>query len=225
VSPWRKLDLSDLFTLVAEHAAEVVDGKTVGLALAREDVVFTEGGTDDFIVELQKVQFEHEQGPIWDAVTKGQTQLVDDIWTMKKEWSRFAAMCEEAGVRAGASVPLFDETGSPIGTINVGLDEPGELSPEQMRKLHRIGQLSSTTLAQAEQARSATELVTQLETAFVTRPIKEQAKGYAARALGVTPHEAFLLIRKHARNRRVTVGEVSKEILSDPEAYRALLAP
>jgi len=60
------------------------------------------------------------------------------------------------------------------------------------------------------------ERVAQLETALQSRIVIEQAKGVLARALGVSIDQAFSLMRKAARDRRVKLHDLAAGIVASP---------
>jgi AmiR/NasT family two-component response regulator len=64
---------------------------------------------------------------------------------------------------------------------------------------------------QVERLRAENE---QLRTALHRRVIIEQAKGAASARLGVTPDEAFELIRSFARSQRRNIHEFAAEIVA-----------
>jgi len=53
----------------------------------------------------------------------------------------------------------------------------------------------------------------QLETALQTRVIIEQAKGFLAGRVGITPEAAFELLRRYARQHRVAMRDVSRRVV------------
>lgn len=60
---------------------------------------------------------------------------------------------------------------------------------------------------------SAERQVEQLTTALRSRVLIEQAKGFLAARHGVTPDEAFVALRKHARSNHLVIHEVSRRVV------------
>ena len=60
----------------------------------------------------------------------------------------------------------------------------------------------------------ARQLTAQLETALTTRVVVEQAKGYVARATGTDPATAFHAIRRHARDHRLKVHDLCRDVVA-----------
>jgi hypothetical protein len=62
-----------------------------------------------------------------------------------------------------------------------------------------------------------------LRTALTQRIVVEQAKGFLRELLDVSVHDAFGLLRRYARSRREHLTEVSRRLISEPDARPALL--
>ena len=76
--------------------------------------------------------------------------------------------------------------------------------------------LQRTALEEAE-TRAA-----QLETALQTRLIIEQAKGFLAGRVGITPEAAFELLRKYARSHQEAMRDVSRRVVDGDLPLQAL---
>jgi len=62
--------------------------------------------------------------------------------------------------------------------------------------------------------REVATLTEQLQTALTTRVVIEQAKGYVARASGTSPEDAFIAIRRYARNRNLKLHGVCEDVVA-----------
>jgi hypothetical protein len=68
------------------------------------------------------------------------------------------------------------------------------------------------------------ERVAQLETALESRIMIEQAKGILARALGVTPENAFTVLRKAARDSGRKLRDVAESVVASPAEAETTVA-
>jgi AmiR/NasT family two-component response regulator len=68
------------------------------------------------------------------------------------------------------------------------------------------------------------ERVAQLETALATRITIEQAKGILARALGISPEDAFTVLRNAARDKGTRLRDLADRIVTGPAEAEAVLA-
>ena len=62
--------------------------------------------------------------------------------------------------------------------------------------------------------RELAAVTNQLQAALTTRVVIEQAKGYLARATGTDPETAFQSIRRYARDNKIKVHDVCREVLA-----------
>ena len=62
----------------------------------------------------------------------------------------------------------------------------------------------------------------QLQGALNSRIVVEQAKGVMSALRGVSPDEAFVLLRTHARDQRLRLSDVALAVLTDPTSVPAL---
>lgn len=65
----------------------------------------------------------------------------------------------------------------------------------------------------------------QLQHALDSRIVIEQAKGVLAERLGMTPDEAFELLRRAARRNRITIRELATEVVESRQTPDALFGP
>jgi ANTAR domain len=106
--------------------------------------------------------------------------------------------------------------------VGTWLSEGGHASCEI-----RFGDRSVTMVAPSDgQPSDATQFLLertiQLQTALESRVAIEQAKGMLAERLGVTPEEAFKLLRSAARSSKVKLQVLALEVVRSPETPAAI---
>ena len=67
-------------------------------------------------------------------------------------------------------------------------------------------------------------LTEQLQVALNSRVVIEQAKGALAQVHGITPAEAFELMRAYSRSQRLRLGDVAQLVTDDPASIPELTA-
>ena len=82
-------------------------------------------------------------------------------------------------------------------------------------ELERLGELVQQLLERNQQ----------LQHALDSRIVIEQAKGVLAERLGMTPDEAFELLRRAARRNRITIRELAAEVVESRQTPDALFGP
>ena len=99
-----------------------------------------------------------------------------------------------------------------IGTLNLFRSEPDGLDPAVARAARALVDVATIGILQERAVRQQELVAGQLQAALNSRVMIEQAKGILAERLQTTPDEAFVLLRRYARdhNRPLTalVGDV-----------------
>jgi GAF domain-containing protein len=148
-------------TRMGRRALEIVP-ECVGLSLGllRDGLTFTLAATDDEVAGLDAVQY-IDGGPCVGAAQDGREVEVDELLG-EENWHMFAQASAAAGVRSSLTLPILDNRGSVIGTINLYASTPNafEAQTEQLAdalgssaaKAMRNADLSFTTRLAAAQA-------------------------------------------------------------------------
>jgi GAF domain-containing protein len=163
-------------------------------------------------VELFQIQ--NDEGPCLDCYRTGQAVIVSDIRADRAaaRWPRFAAATREMGYAGVHAIPmrLRDQV---IGTLNLFRTVPDGLDPAVVVAATALVDVATIGILQ-ERAVHQQEVVSgQLQRALNSRVIIEQAKGVLAERLRVTPDEAFVLLRRYARDHNHPLTELSGDVI------------
>ncbi len=111
-----------------------------------------------------------------------------------------------AGLRYHASVPLYAEGGKKVGVMNVASPDWRELSPEDLRLLHTIGDLLSIAVERARLYARSSQIGAVEERNRLAREIHDTlAQGLAALTLHLESADALLECGANAAKVRATV--------------------
>jgi GAF domain-containing protein len=153
---------------MGRRALEIVP-ECVGLSLGlfRFGLTFTLAATSDEVAGLDAVQY-LDGGPCVDAAHDGRDIEVDDLID-EKNWQMFAEATAAAGVRSSLTLPLLDNRGSVIGSVNLYASSPGAFES-------RVEQLADALGSSAAKAVSNADLSfeTRLAAAEAPRRLVEQ---------------------------------------------------
>jgi hypothetical protein len=174
------------------------------------------------LIELIEVQ--RQDGPCLDCWRSGEAVREDRLTEATARWPLFAPAALEAGFGSVYAVPmrLRDER---LGALNLfanearGLDEPDETLAQAMADVATIGILNERFIRQRE------EVSEQLQVAFTTRVVLEQAKGVVAQATNKDMDEAFALLRGYARHNNLLLSDVAKRVIAHDLAVDSLAVP
>lgn len=216
-------DLVDFLHRVTDHVAEASGEPDVGLMLedAGGGLRFMAAAGEAGVLEL--LQLEHDEGPCVDCHRTGVSVAHVDLAEAGDRWPTFAPRAVEAGFRSVHAFPmrLRDDV---IGAMNVFGRQAGPLDEQDVAVIQALTHVATISIIQ-ERIVDRVELVAaQLQHALDSRVVIEQAKGVVSQALGLDVHDAFTVIRSHARSHGLRLAAVAHDLVRDPSAVDRLVA-
>jgi len=159
---------------------------------------------------VDQSQYDNGEGPCLCAIESSEVVRVDSFATDGR-WPPFATKAMERGVMSSLSFPLH--VGAEVlGALNlystradgfVGAEEDGAVFARQV----------SVTLTNAAALRRAQELAQQLAQALENRDCIGQAKGLIMAAEGLSPDDAFDVLRRASQRSNRKLHEVAREMV------------
>ncbi|QIG44871.1 GAF and ANTAR domain-containing protein [Nocardioides anomalus] len=207
-------DLVDFLQELTVHAAEASGADAVGIVLADHD------GRLQFVASsnesgraLELYQLQAEEGPCLDCYRTATPVVNADLAEAQELWPHFAPRAASAGYRSVHAFPmrLRDEA---IGALNLFGAEPLRFESEDIGVVQALADVATIALLQQRSLARAEALTEQLQGALNSRILIEQAKGAIAEREGISPSEAFELLRAQARAERRPLVELASEVLA-----------
>ncbi len=219
-----EFDLLDFLHMLTDRAASLVDAAAVGIVLAdsRGQLQFM-AGSDENVKLLELFQLQNHEGPCLEAFQTAQAVINVDLAAAAGRWPKFAPRATAAGYQSVHAFPLRLRR-QVIGALNVfGAEKGGDFHETDIPVMQALADVASIGLIQERTVRRGEVLTEQLQGALNSRIVVEQAKGAVAQARGVSPDEAFAMIRAYARSHNRRLTEVVHTLLADPAAATRLL--
>jgi GAF domain-containing protein len=202
-------DVVDFLSMLSARCVDLFDAGDAGLMLA--------DGSGNLVVvassshrmrELELFELQHDEGPCPEAFHLGQPVECGDLREATERWPRFVAEALEAGYRSVHALPmrLRDDV---IGALNLIRVSPGSLPEDDLDAAQALANVATIGILHHRAAEESRLLSEQLQHALTSRIVIEQAKGILAERHGTTPDEAFELMRRDARSRRVKLHELA----------------
>lgn len=208
-------DLMEFLQTLTDRCTELLEVDAAGLLLsdARGALRLVAASTEQArVVELFQIQ--NDEGPCLDCYGTGQAVIASDIRAggTAQRWPRFAAAALEVGYAGVHAIPmrLRDEV---IGTLNLFRTGPGGLNPAVVVAATALADVATIGILQERAVRQHEVVAGQLQVALNSRILIEQAKGVLAERLRVTPDEAFVLLRRYARDHNYPLTELSGDVI------------
>jgi GAF domain-containing protein len=209
-------DLMEFLQTLTERCVELLEVDAAGLLLAGPDGelrLVAVSAEQARVVEL--LQLQHDEGPCPDCFRTGLAVIVPDIRAASAlaRWPRFAPAAARVGLVAVRALPmrLRDEV---IGTVNLFSSVPGGLEPSVALAARALVDVATIGILQERAVREREVVAGQLQIALNSRVVIEQAKGILAERLQVSPDDAFLLMRRFARNHNHALTGLAGDVIS-----------
>lgn len=187
-----------------------VDGAGVSLAHGDEQLTFVTA-TDANITAVEEAQVAGSQGPCHDAFRTGSVVVVEDL-ADESRWDEYRAFAVDHGVRAVAGIPMpvGDQR---IGALNIYRRTAGPWAQDDLDAAQLLADMASGYILNATQLDESRTLTTQLQHALDSRVVVEQAKGVLAERHDLTVHQAFEILRDHARRTGTRIHTVCTRVV------------
>ena len=168
--------------------------------------------TDDEAPEIDRAQYETDDGPCLDAYRNGVILRIDD--TMDDDrWTEFASAAFSHGVRSTLSLPLrVKTTSSAPSTCTRARRTPSQTTSRWRRSSSRT---QPRRFASAQAYSAAQALNEQLRTALASRAVIEQAKGVLMRDHECDAEHAFEMLKHASQHTNRKVRDVAVAIVND----------
>lgn len=206
-------DVIELLQTLVETCRSVLDVQEAGILLADEDGdLDVVASTSEASTLVETMQLDARSGPCWTCFTTAEPVSLPNVAVDQGRWPEFAAVAREQGFRSVHAVPLRLR-GTVIGTLNLLRTSVGALNERDVRVGQALADVATIGILQERTLRESAVVQEQLQGALDTRVVIEQAKGVVAHVRGVSTDEAFVLIRQHARSRRLKLVEVAVQLV------------
>jgi transcriptional regulator with GAF, ATPase, and Fis domain len=162
-------------------------------------------------------------GPSMECHRTGTAIAVPDVDQPNNRWNRFLTEARAAGFGSLTAVPLrVRET--TIGALTLLRAERGTLSDQDHRIAEAMALAAAAGVRRLGELTQAQTLATQLQTAFSSRIVIEQAKGVLAERHGSSVDRAFGALREYARRRNLRLNELASAVVTGSEQVPPLPA-
>jgi GAF domain-containing protein len=208
-------DLMEFLQTLTERCVELLEVDAAGLLLAdaQGTLRLVAASTEQArVAELFQIQ--NDEGPCLDCFSTGEAVIISDIRSEQStaRWPHFAAAAQEMGFAAVHAIPmrLRDQV---IGTLNLFRTAPDGLDPAVARAARALVDVATIGILQERAVHQQELVASQLQLALNSRVMIEQAKGILAERLQISPDEAFVMLRRYARNHNHPLTQLAGDVI------------
>lgn len=141
-------DVQDFLQQLVDRCSELVDAAAVGVLLVDADGVLrmSAASTTD-MEELEAFEIQAEEGPCYDAFTRGEQLVDEDLTREEPRWPRFRHLATRLGYRSVHAFPLqvHDER---LGALNVFFAHAGPFPQADLFALQALADIAAVGSAQ-----------------------------------------------------------------------------
>lgn len=207
-------DVVDLLSTLAQQSRDLFTATDAGILLTGADgrlEVLAASSERSHLIGL--MQLAADEGPCVEAYRSGKIVAVHGWAAIYARWPRFATSVRELGYESVLAVPmrLRDDR---LGSLNLFFDHDAPSSDEDRKAAQGLADVATISILHEQTLKEQTVARDQLQRALDSRVVIEQAKGVIATAENVDMDEAFRRLRARARDSRVRISEVARELIS-----------
>lgn len=188
-----------------------VDGASIRFVEAdRADVV---AGTEEFAIELERLQDELGEGPSLSAVAGAQPVLSGSLGG-EPRWSRFGPRAGRAGLHSVLALPLR-VVDLPMGAVTVYARAKNAFDDPATQCAWPVTAAASAVIANAQELARANRLAASAQWAMAERAVVERAVGILMSRRGFSPDEAMTSLHGISQRQNVKLAELATRIVDE----------
>lgn len=198
-------DLGDAAEHVVELARSNLKCDLAGITLRGSDGHLQSlAVTDPLVGEADRLQYELGEGPCVDAMTEQRDFACEDL-SSDPRWPRWGPAAAALGLTSllAARMTTADE---PFGALNLYARHP-------RRFTHGDVDLAHVFAHQAALALTGVRRVEQLRVAVDGRTVIGQAQGMLMERFGLSPQQAFSVLRRYSQDHNIRLRAVAEELV------------
>ena len=198
---------------IVDLAVQTVEGCAgAGIFVVENEQVITTASTDELVVELDRLQFEADEGPCLDAVSEATPFYAQDL-SDDPRWPRFGPAASAIGVRSLIAFPLTHDRPSALSLYGL---VPDAFGPTDRAKGILVATLAGVALGTGD-AHADEERAESLRQALRTRELIAQAQGILMERERITAGQALDVLRLASRQLHRNVREVAENLVETGE--------
>ncbi|HEY3529320.1 MAG TPA: GAF and ANTAR domain-containing protein [Nocardioides sp.] len=191
---------------VVELCTDEVPGcDDASISVAEDGEIRTVAATDDSLLALDRLQVILGEGPCLEAVRSREAVVSNDLFgdTRWPAWS--PRVVEEAGLRSLMSFCLYS-SGESAGTLILYSRKDDGFDPEDLLEAQVLAAQAAVALATNLKER-------QLHQALETRTVIGQATGILIERFGLTPDQAFAVMRRVSQHHNIKLHVLAEHLV------------
>lgn len=191
-------------------ATEIIQGcDLVGISIVHSDGIDTPVGTSEALTQIDEFQFVLKEGPCFEALHMHEVVHSGDL-ANDQRWPRWGPLvAKEVGVNSIVSYRLYT-TRDTLGAMNLYSKKLDAFDADDINNGHALAAHVAVALAASQNAEN-------LELAITNRTMIGRAEGILMERFGLSPDQAFAVLRRVSQGRNVKLNRVAEELVRTGE--------
>jgi transcriptional regulator with GAF, ATPase, and Fis domain len=203
-------DVDTALAAITESAVISLPGvEHAGISLLRPDQsIETRGGTSDLPRQLDDLQFEFSEGPCFDAMLPGASDLqVSHDIKHEQRWQKYVPRAVQLGLKAQLGIRLFN-TKQVYGALNLYATESETIPEETVEGAQLFAANAAVLLGRVV-------LEKNLHAAIATRTVIGVATGLIMGKYGVTQEHAFGYLTRISQQTNTKLRDIAEQVVAE----------
>lgn len=205
-------DVIDFLHTLAKRCVQLLGVDAAGLMLADQSGVLHASAASSENARLMELfELQADAGPCLDCYRTATPVVNADLDTNAHHWPQFAEAARAHGFVSVHALPLrLRET--VIGALNLFCSGPEPLGEDDVRIGQALADVATIGILAQRGLEQADLIAAQLQTALNSRIAIEQAKGVLAERHAISVDEAFVVLRRHARDNNLHLSDLARAV-------------
>ena len=196
-----------LTTIVNLSVAALPGCDSAGVTLRIKGKHLTAAASDEYALEIDKIQYDSNEGPCVYALENSEFQHIDAV-SEETRWPEFCRRAAERGFRSSISFPLNQNGTS--GALNIYSKTERAFDETAINMAGIFAKQATVALQNAQTYDVARNVAENLNEALKTRDKIGQAKGVLMEREGVTDEEAFEMLKTISQKANVKLRDIAQ---------------
>jgi transcriptional regulator with GAF, ATPase, and Fis domain len=216
-------DVIDLLHTLAARCVQLLDVEAAGIMLIdQRGHLHAAAASAENARLLELFEMQTDAGPCVDCCRTGAPVVNADLEADAERWPRFAEAAQASGFVAVHALPLRLRQ-NVIGALNLFCAGSRVLSDDDIRAGQALADVATIAILSQRSLHQAELLAAQLQAALTSRIAIEQAKGVLAERRRISVDEAFVLLRRHARDHNLRLSDLARDVAEGSSTATELL--
>jgi transcriptional regulator with GAF, ATPase, and Fis domain len=210
-------DVVELLDRVATHCVHLLDVSAAGLLLTDGQGnlrLLASSNEQARLMELFQLQTEQYGGPCVDCYRTGEPVTAVNLSDWHYRWPGFVVEAARQGFHTVHALPMRLRNQA-IGGLNLFREATSPLNEQDLRLGQALADIATIAVLQRRALQRSETITEQLQGAFNSRVVIEQAKGALSSSGNIDVAAAFEALRGYARAHRRLLGEVCRQVVED----------